>query len=139
MKVNGLDWKAVLEHGEAPASFIARFREWVAKLKQMSGAPAVVLCGHGVTFDWSYLKLLHDAFHTDWPCHYSALDFKAWYGGSRGLEHIDASLTEMRNEFKVGKNKRAHDAQGDADYQLEFMLLAFAKAGLIYYPTREMR
>lgn len=131
MKVNGLNWHDVLAHGEAPDVFITRFHNWITELKAVAGSQTVVLVGHGVTFDWSYLKLLHDQFRTDWPCHYSAMDFKSWYGGMRGLEHIDASMTEMRKEFGIGKNKAAHDAQGDADYQLEFMLLSLAKAGLI--------
>lgn len=134
MKVNGLDWNMVCAHGEAPESFINRFHDWVVAFKAQSGADKIVLTGHGLVFDWSFLKLLYNAFRDDWPCHYSGLDFKSWYGGMRGLHYTQASMTDMREQFGIGPNRHAHDAQSDAEYQLEFMLRAFRNSGLVGAP-----
>ncbi len=131
MKVNGLNWQEVVEHGEEPQDFITRFRKWILELKSYSEVKNVILTGHGLVFDWSFLKLLHDSFYDDWPCHYSGLDFKSWYGGAETLEYIDASQTHMRRKFNFEKNKSAHDAFGDARYQLDLMLQTFQSSGLI--------
>ncbi|MCA8939089.1 MAG: hypothetical protein KDB07_04750, partial [Planctomycetes bacterium] len=71
------------------------------------------------------------AHREDWPCHYSALDLKSYYGGTKGLDFLDCSMTDMRDEFRIGANKNAHDAQADADYQLELLFRTFVKAGMI--------
>jgi len=131
MKVNGLDWDMVCAYGEPPESFINRFHDWVLAVKRSTGVDKVVLAGHGLVFDWSFLKLLYNAYREDWPCHYSGLDFKSWYGGMRGLHYISSSMTDMREVFGIGANKKAHDAQADAEYQLEFMVRAFRRVGLV--------
>ena len=131
LKVTGLRWDDVLAYGEAPAAFVDRFYGWVGLLKQASGAEKVILTGHGVTFDWAMTKLLYDAYRGDWPCHYSGLDFKSWYGGRCNLEYIDSSMTEMQKEFGLRPNKHKHDAQADADHQFKLMLLAFRASGFV--------
>jgi hypothetical protein len=49
----------------------------------------------------------------------------------RGLHYTQASMTDMREVFNIGPNRHAHDAQSDAEYQLEFMVRAFRQIGLI--------
>lgn len=131
MKVNGLNWDMVCAHGEAPESFITRFHDWIVALRSSTGVDKVVLAGHGLVFDWSFLRLLYNAFREDWPCHYSGLDFKSWYGGMRGLHYIASSMTDMREQFQMPANSKAHDAQADAEYQLEFMVRSFRRVGII--------
>ncbi len=137
MKVNGLNWEQVLEFGEAPESFIGRFFDFVQDVKKQTGCPRVVLAGHGLVFDWSFLRLLFNAFRDDWPCHYSGLDFKSWYGGMRGLHYVHSSMTDMRETLGLGPNTNAHDAQADAEYQLEFMVRSFRRVGLVTEPPSE--
>lgn len=131
MEVNGLNWDDVLAYGEPVADFIDRFHQWVMELRGRDDVDRVVLVGHGVVFDWSFLKLIYDAHRDDWPCHYSALDFKSWYGGRHSLEYVQSSMTHMRETLEIGPNPAAHDALADARYQLEFMMRSFADAGLI--------
>ena len=131
MKVNKLPWDAVRLFGEPPAVWAARFHGWVASLKAASGAEKVVLVGHGIVFDWAYVRLVYDHCRTDWPCHYSGLDAKSFWGGVRALEYIDSSMTDMRETFGLKENPNAHDAQADADFQLELMIRAFVKSGII--------
>jgi len=131
MEVNGLDWDAVCEFGEAPEAFLERFYAWVSELRSRDDVDRVVMVGHGIVFDWSFFKLLYDTHRDDWPCHYSGMDFKSWYGGQHSLEYIHSSMTHMREELGIGPNPAAHDALADARYQLEFMMRAFEQAKMI--------
>ncbi|MCK6439652.1 MAG: 3'-5' exonuclease [Planctomycetes bacterium] len=135
LKVAGIAWETICEFGEPPAKWVERFHNWIVGLKARPGVDKVILVGHGITFDWARVQLLYDQFRVDWPCHYSGMDFKSWWGGMRAKEHIDSSMTDMREFFGVKKNKKAHDAQADAEYQLDFMLKTFATAGIIEPPA----
>lgn len=131
LAVAGISWDDIKTYGEKPIEWAERFHAWVVELRGRTEVDRVVLVGHGITFDWARVKMLYDAFRNDWPCHYSGLDFKSWWGGLRSKEYIDSSMTDMREAFGIEENKKAHDAQADAEYQLELMLCAFAKADLI--------
>lgn len=131
MKVNGLDWQQVCEFGERPEVFIDRFHDFVTGLKRNHGADRVVICGHGLVFDWSMLKLMFDRYRDDWPCHYSGLCLKALYAGLRGVDYIDSSMTEMQQRYGIPAHTNKHDAQGDADHQTALMLAVMREAGLV--------
>ena len=131
LKVAGISWDVICNSGEPPAQWVERFHHWILELKAKPGVDKVILVGHGITFDWARVQLLYDQFRVDWPCHYSGLDFKSWYGGRCNLEYIDSSMTEMQKEFGLRPNKHKHDAQADADHQFKLMLLAFRASGFV--------
>lgn len=115
MEVNKLSLKDLQNRGEQPASAMARFGEWIEKVREEKRP---VFVAHNATFDWSFSHWYFIKFLGRDPFGISGLDIKAYYMGMQKVMWGETTKKKMKVEFRSNK-QHTHNALDDAIEQAE--------------------
>ena len=120
MKVSGLSLESLALTGEHPVTAMNRFQEWITE--QLNSNETPVFVGLNAPFDWSFINYYFLYFLKSNPFGFTALDIKALYMGTTGVNWSETRSSRMAERLRpqmVGN----HQALQDAQYQAELFRL----------------
>lgn len=115
MAVNGLSLEQLKAKGEAPASAMVRFSQWI---KTVTRETRPVFVAFNAVFDWSFTHWYFIKFLGRDPFGISGLDIKAYFMGKHQLSWQETIKKKVRSLYPP-KTSHTHNALDDAQEQAE--------------------
>jgi DNA polymerase III epsilon subunit-like protein len=122
MKVNGLDYDALLRDGAPRRAAAESLAAWVKEHTRPGTKPVFV--GHNAPFDWSFVAWVYAAEELPNPFGYKALDTKALATGKLGVHWFDSSKEVLAERLSLPAEDLTlkHRADYDAQYQARVLV-----------------
>lgn len=124
LEVSGLSLELLNKTGHAPADAMREFANWIQELTQGQMRPVFVALN--APFDWMFVCDYFYRYLGFNPFGHSALDIKAFYMGSTGVDWSQTSFEQLAR-FLDQKTELVHNALQDAQDQAQLFATLRAK------------
>ena len=117
LKVSGLDWQHLHEHGAEAGAAMREFAAWVRDVVPPQTHRAVFV-GFNAVFDWMFVSEYFVRYGIENPFGHGGLDIKSYYVGMMGSTWEQTSMRHLSPKYLAGR-PLSHNALGDARDQAE--------------------
>lgn len=117
LKVSGLSWEHLQEHGTEAGAAMRAFAQWVRDVVPPQTHRAVFV-GFNAVFDWMFVNEYFVRYGLENPFGHGGLDIKSYYVGMMGSTWEQTSMRHLSPKYLAGR-PLSHNALGDARDQAE--------------------